>query len=262
MITILSPSKRMEVLSQVLPMFMMEQYGAMMSDPLFRREAWQIAKKMKGYSPEELSRLLRVNPQLSMTTAERFASFRLDPLDFAVRPAILAFQGDVYKGLEADTMDREDHLFAQEHLFILSALYGFLRPLDKIQAYRLEMGIPLQVGRHKNLYAFWKEKITRRIKDMLSLQRTPVLINLASMEYSSVIDMNALKARIITIVFKELRNGAYRILSTHAKYARGRMARYIIDNRIDDPEALKHFDLDGYGYDANLSDDERWVFTR
>ncbi len=262
MLSILSPSKRMSVSTSVPPLFLLANGGAMMTEPFFVKEAWQIAKKMKGYSPVELSQLLRVNPELSFSTAERFASFRRDPLDFAVRPAILAYQGDVYRGLEAESFDQEDHLFAQDHLAILSALYGLLRPLDKVQAYRLEMGIPLQVNGKKSLYNFWKDKITRRLKEILAHHKIPLLVNLASQEYASAVDTEKLGVRVITPVFKEYRNGLFRIISTYAKVARGRMARFIIERRIDDPEELKLFDLEGYAYDANLSSGDTWVFTR
>ena len=262
MIILLSPAKRMDLTSIVPHAYFMSEDGDLFTEPVFSGDAWKIAKKMKEYSPLELSRLLHINPNLAMATAEKFASFRRQQLDFAKRPAILAYKGDAYRGFDAGSMSPGDLPYAQDHLRILSALYGMLRPLDLIQACRLEMGIPLQVGGKKNLYDYWKEKITKKLKQELAQEDVPVLVNLASVEYFSVIDTDKLKVRIITPIFKEYRDGTYKILSTHAKYARGKMARYILDHRISDPEEIKLFNFDGYAYDDNLSEGNHWVFTR
>ena len=262
MIILLSPAKRMDFSSALPAVFHSENKGVMMSEPAFRKEAWQIARKMKEYNPFELAGLLHINPDLSIATAEKFASFQHDPPDFIVRPAIMAYKGDAYRGLDAGTFSSEDLLFAQDHLRILSALYGMLRPLDRMQAYRLEMGLPLRIGNRKNLYEFWKNKINACLKKEFSHNRPPLLINLASQEYFSVIDTEKLRIRVITPVFREYRDGTYKTLSMYAKYARGKMTRFIITHRISDPEEIKLFDEEGYAFDANLSEGDRWVFTR
>jgi cytoplasmic iron level regulating protein YaaA (DUF328/UPF0246 family) len=262
MIILLSPAKRMDLTSVVPPAYFMSEDGDLFTEPVFSGDAWKIAKKMKEYSPLELSGLLHISPDLAMATAEKFASFRRQQLDFARRPALIAYRGDAYRGLDAATMQPADLLHAQDHLRILSALYGLLRPLDLIQAYRLEMAVPLQVGGKKNLYVYWKEKLTKKLKEELAQDEVPVLINLASVEYFSVIDTEKLDVRIITPLFKEYRSGTYKILPTHAKFARGRMTRFILNRRITDPEEIKLFDLDGYAYDDNLSEGNHWVFTR
>jgi cytoplasmic iron level regulating protein YaaA (DUF328/UPF0246 family) len=262
MIILLSPAKRMDLTSPLPPAFFIVEQGDIFTEPAFAGDAWKIALKMKEYSPLELSGLLHINPNLAMGTAEKFASFRRQQLDFAKRPALMAYKGDAYRGLDTTTMQPGDLLYSQDHLRILSALYGLLRPLDLIQAYRLEIALPLQVDGKKNLHDYWKEKITKKLQEELAKEEVPLLINLASLEYFSAVNTEKLKVRIITPVFKEYRNGAYKILSTHAKFARGRMSRFILDRRITDPEQIKLFDLDGYAYDANLSTGDRWVFTR
>ncbi len=262
MIILLSPAKRMDFSSALPPVFLADNEDSLLSEPVFSADAWQVARKMKEFSPLELGELLKINTSLSIATAEKFASFRHHPMDIIVRPAILAYNGDAYRGLDASSMSREDLLYAQDHLRILSAVYGLLRPLDRIQAYRLEMSARLQVNGEISLYEYWTRNITRKLKEDLARDDVPIVINLASLEYFSAVDSRQLGARIITPVFKEYRNGTYKILSTHAKFARGRMSRFILNRRIPDPEEIKLFDLDGYAYDANLSTGDRWVFTR
>jgi len=230
--------------------------------PLFRSKAWEIAGKMKEYSPVQLIRLLKVNPDLALSTAERFASFQKDPLEIATKPAIFAYNGDAYRGLEAETMTQETLHFAQEHLRILSAMYGILRPFDAIQPYRLEMETALHINGKKNLCEFWNKTITDTLRKYLSEEGKSVLINLASQEYYSTFTHEKINARVITPVFKEYRDGTYKILSSYAKFSRGRMTRFILEHKIINPEELKLFDLDGYAFDANLSDESQWVFTR
>ncbi len=262
MIIILSPAKRMDFSSALPPFFLDHDTGIPLSDPVFGKEAWHIARKMKGFSPLELAGLLHINPDLSISTAEKFASFLPHPPDFSVRPAILAYKGDAYRGLDAITMSKETFLFAQDHLRILSALYGILRPLDRIQAYRLEMALPLRIGSRKDLYAFWQKKINVCLRKELSRSQNPLIINLASREYFSVIDTKKLGVRVITPVFQEYRDGTYKILSMYAKVARGKMTRFILDRQPADPEELKLFDEEGYAFDASRSEGDRWVFTR
>ena len=254
MIVILSPAKRMNFMP------LTSQVAA--TSPLFEEEALEIAGKMKEYSPVQLTRLLKINPDLALLTAERFASFQKEPLDIAVKPAIFAYNGDAYRGLDAETLSPEALSFARDHLRIFSALYGVLRPLDNIQPYRLEMTITLHVNKTKNLYEFWKDKINGLLAKELTSDPVPVLINLASQEYFSAIDTTTLEHRIITPVFMEYRDGVYKTISIYAKYTRGLMTRYIMDKQLNDPEELKLFDLEGYAFDDNLSENDRWVFTR
>ncbi|MCD6200679.1 MAG: peroxide stress protein YaaA [Bacteroidales bacterium] len=233
-----------------------------LSVPVFAMEAWEIANKMKGYSPGQLTRLLGVNADLALSTAERFASFREDPLDLTTKPAIFAYSGDVYRGLDSDTLPPASLAFSQEHVRILSALYGVLKPLDAIQPYRLEMNTTLHVNKSKNLYGFWQIKISDVLAKELAADPVPVLINLASQEYFSAINTEILGVRIITPVFKEYRDENYKTLPMYAKLARGKMTRYILEKQINNPEDLKLFDLEGYAYDDNLSNEDIWVFTR
>ncbi|MEM8769676.1 MAG: peroxide stress protein YaaA, partial [Pseudomonadota bacterium] len=178
------------------------------------------------------------------------------------KPAALAFKGDVYLGLEADTMNDRDWSWAQKHLRILSGLYGLLKPLDLIQAYRLEMGTRLGTPKGDDLYDFWGMRLTQALNEAIAEQRQPVLVNLASHEYFEAVDPNAVDARIITPTFKDLKNGKYKFLSFYAKKARGLMARYIIDNRVSTLKGLKDFDAGGYYFSEAQSRGDNWVFLR
>jgi cytoplasmic iron level regulating protein YaaA (DUF328/UPF0246 family) len=178
------------------------------------------------------------------------------------KQAILAFKGDVYTGLDAETMTTAELDFAQDHLRILSGLYGVLHPLDLMQPYRLEMGTQFKNPRGKNLYEFWGDKITQALNLDLKKQKDSILINLASNEYFQSIHTKNLEARIITPVFKDEKNGIYKIISFYAKKARGMMSRYIIRNKLTNPEAIKKFDAAGYQFDAKSSNHDEWVFTR
>jgi len=172
------------------------------------------------------------------------------------------FNGDVYQGLKAETFSPEEFEFAQNHLRILSGAYGLLKPLDLILPYRLEMGTEIAVARKKNLYEFWKTKITAKLNQQLAETDLKVLINLASNEYFSAIDTKKLKTRIITPSFKEHKNGQYQMVSFFAKKARGLMSRFIITNGITDPEEIKAFDCEGYYFNNDLSKGDSWIFTR
>jgi cytoplasmic iron level regulating protein YaaA (DUF328/UPF0246 family) len=174
----------------------------------------------------------------------------------------VTFAGDTYQGLNAGEWSADDHRFAQDNLGILSGLYGLLRPLDTIQAHRLEMGTRLKTRRGTDLYQFWGDRISRRIDEALVGHSHPKLINLASGEYFRVVDATVLKASVITPVFKEVREGRAKVISFMAKRARGAMAGYIVCRRLTDPEALKDFDLDGYRFDPMVSDDQTFTFTR
>jgi cytoplasmic iron level regulating protein YaaA (DUF328/UPF0246 family) len=178
------------------------------------------------------------------------------------KQAVLAFNGDVYDGLEAKSLKPKDLEWAQDHVCILSGLYGVLRPLDWMQPYRLEMGTALTNLRGKNLYQFWGAIIAQHLNAQLTKEKTPVVVNLASQEYFKAVDQKVLKARVIECVFEEYKGGKYKVISFFAKRARGLLARYAIQKHIQNPEKLKDFNLEGYAYEASESDANRWVFRR
>ena len=213
---------------------------------------------LRNYSADDLGDLMSISDKLSALNFARFQDFsHTFSLDNA-KQAILAFKGDVYNGIDAPSLSSEDLAFAQEHVRMLSGLYGVIRPLDLIQPYRLEMGAKLSNEKGKNLYEFWGDDISR----VLNTDEAEVLINLASNEYFKGIDKKALNARIVNIVFKERKNDQYKVIGIYAKRARGLMVRYLIDNRLSDPEQLKAFDIEDYGFNAGFSDENTWVFTR
>ena len=210
----------------------------------------------------ELQKLMGISDKLATLNAARFQSFSTPFTPQNAQPAVLMFAGDTYVGLEASTLTEEDLDYAQQHLGILSGLYGLLRPKDLIQAYRLEMGTRMKTKRGSNLYSFWGDKITEEVNAHLKSHERKTVINLASKEYFSSVQADKLLGTVITPVFKENRNGKLKIISFSAKRARGTMARYIIKNRIEQPEALKSFAEDSYRYNPQLSDEQNWVFVR
>ena len=213
---------------------------------------------LRNYSADDLADLMSISDKLSALNFTRFQDFAPEfTLDNA-KQAILAFKGDVYNGIDAPSLSSDDLAFAQEHVRMLSGLYGVIRPLDLIQPYRLEMGTKLSNEKGKNLYDFWGSDISR----VLNTDESEVLINLASNEYFKGIDKKALNARIIDIVFRENKKGQYKVIGIYAKRARGLMVRYLIDNRLSDPEQLKAFTIEDYGFNAEFSDENTWVFTR
>jgi len=250
MITLLSPAKS---LNENVAVTNIET-----TKPLFLDKSAQLIDSLKNFSVDELSKLMKLSENLSVINIERYNSWAIDKHNSEGKPAVFIFDGDVYKGFDAQSLDSIDLNFAQNNIVILSGLYGMLRPLDAILPYRLEMGTKLANSNGSNLYSFWKQQVTETINNF----DQDVVINLASNEYFSVIDKKKLNKRVITPLFKEFRNGTYKIISFSAKKARGQMARFIVDNTIDDPEELKNFDLDNYVYDENLSKGDNWVFTR
>ncbi|MEQ6918649.1 peroxide stress protein YaaA [Halomonas aquatica] len=222
----------------------------------------ELIEILRDYSPQRLSELMGISDKLAGLNAARFAEWHTPFSPENAKPAAQAFQGDVYVGLEAGTFDDDDNAFAQEHLRILSGLYGLLRPLDLIQPYRLEMGTRLENPAGKDLYAFWKATLTAELDRALAASGSPVLVNLASNEYFKAIDTKRLTSRVITPVFKDEKNGKLKIISFYAKKARGLMAAWMIRQRLDDPEGLKHFDVAGYAFNAALSEGDTLVFTR
>lgn len=232
------------------------------SQPLLLEQSQQLIDILRGYSPLALSKLMKISDKLGQLNADRYHQWQLPFTTDNAKQAVYAFKGDVYTGLDSSSLNASDMQFAQQHLRILSGLYGLLRPLDLIQAYRLEMGTRLANPHGDHLYAFWGDMISQHLNHALSEQGDDLVINLASNEYSKAVRPKALQGRILTPVFKEYKQGAYKVIGIHAKKARGLMSRYIIEHQLDKADDLKHFDHGGYAYQADLSNDKEWVFTR
>ena len=230
--------------------------------PQFLGEASALVDIARKMSPEDIQSIMGVSERIAALNYRRFQMWNPDfSLDNA-KQAIFAFKGDVYAGLRADTFKSQELAFAQNHLRILSGLYGLLRPLDLMQPYRLEMGLPFKNKVGKNLYEFWGDLITKAIAGNLEISGSQVLVNLASNEYSKAIIFRNLDAKIITPQFRDLKNGQYKMISFFAKKARGAMARFIIEERINSAEDLKSFKGDGYYFSPKKSVDDNWVFLR
>jgi cytoplasmic iron level regulating protein YaaA (DUF328/UPF0246 family) len=254
MLTLISPSKNLD-----------EKSGhkiTLESIPEFLTESEKLIKALKKYSVPQLVELMDINPKLAKLNADRYNKFCVPHTSENSKTAILLFSGEVYNGLQAKTLNQKDLEYSHQHLRILSGLYGLIRPLDMIQPYRLEMGIKLKVGKKNDLYTFWGDKITQSVNRELSNHKEKVLLNLASNEYYSVINPTKIKARIVSCTFKEERNGKYQFITIYGKKARGLMTRFIIKNRIDKAEDLKHFDEEGYYFNERISKKDNWVFVR
>ncbi|MFQ3786715.1 peroxide stress protein YaaA [Halomonas sp. A29] len=232
------------------------------SQPDFLARSQQLITILRDYSPQQLSELMGISDKLAGLNTARFAEWRPPFSVDNAKPAAQAFQGDVYMGLEAATFSNDDNAFAQQHLRILSGLYGLLRPLDLIQPYRLEMGTWLPNPAGKDLYAFWQDSLSEALDRAIADSGSKVLVNLASNEYFKAIDAKRLDARVITPVFKDEKNGKFKIISFYAKKARGLMAAWMIRQRLDDPERLKEFDVAGYAFNPAMSEGDTWVFSR
>jgi len=232
------------------------------SDIRFINESIELANILKGKSREELKKLMNISESLAKLNYDRYRNWHYPFSPEEGRQAIFAFKGDVYTGLDAYNLSDEVLEFAQKYLSILSGLYGLLRPMDLILPYRLEMGTKLKNPRGETLYKFWGDKITKQLIDDMKASGSDILINLASNEYFKSINTSMLNAQIITPVFKNSKNGEYKVISIYAKKARGLMTRYILQNKITDPEELLGFNEDGYYFNSNLSSDKELVFTR
>jgi cytoplasmic iron level regulating protein YaaA (DUF328/UPF0246 family) len=231
--------------------------------PDMKKDANALAAVAKTLRANDLKRLMDISDALAELNVERFKTFRVRGEAEGELQAAFAFAGDVYDGLDARSLDDEGVAWAQEHLRILSGLYGLLRPMDRIQPYRLEMGVRLKTERGASLYDYWGDKPAKALNKAALGQGEPTLINLARQEYFGAVDARALKLSVVTCHFKEEKPGVGpQIISFFAKRARGRMARYAIDGRIDRAEGLKGFNADGYAYRADLSTERDWVFTR
>jgi len=232
------------------------------TQPEFLDEAAQLVEDARRLDPAAIRSLMGVSEKIAALNHERFMNWH-QPFDRDnAKQAILAFRGDVYTGLDADTLSASQLTFAQKHLRILSGLYGLLRPLDLMQPYRLEMGLKFSNSRGRNLYDFWGQRLTESLNGQLKKTGSPVLVNLASNEYFKAVSPRALDGEVITPVFKDLRGGKYRIIGFFAKKARGQMARFIIDREINDVAGLRKFRTDGYRYNAGESTARELVFTR
>ena len=254
MIVILSPSKTM---GSLIP-----KHHQKLTVPECLEFSEAIVAILKKKSPTQLSKLMKINPQLAQLTFERFQQWQQPFHEENSTPAAFSYIGEAFRGLDAYSMTDTDLSFAQDHLRIISGLYGVLRPLDLVMPYRLEMALQLAPGKSKSLYEYWRRTISDSLGKALVHQNDDILINLASLEYSKSIDANALKARIITPVFKEYKNNKPVTVTIYAKKARGLMARFIIQNQLKLPDELKLFDQEGYYYTHPLSTETEMVFTR
>lgn len=232
------------------------------SQPEYLDHAQLLVERARHYSTRDLMEVMDVSERIALLNVERFRDWHTPFTSDNARQALLAFKGDVYGGLEAESWSAGDFEFAQAHLRILSGLYGLLRPLDLVQPYRLEMGRKIDNVRGKNLYELWGAIITEGLNTQLHALNSKTLINLASVEYFKVVKPKLLQAQIITPEFKDYKNGEYKMMGVYAKRARGLLSRYIIQNRITEPEAIKAFDGEGYGFNEPLSRGNQWVFTR
>lgn len=248
MLVVLSPAKKLD----------MSEVETAATDPQFADDAKALAKTARGLSQKDLQKLMGISENLAKLNAERFKSFGT----METKPAALAFAGDTYTGLEATSLDPEEMDYAQDHLRILSGLYGLLRPRDAIEPYRLEMGSRLNNPRGKTLYDYWGDRISEALNDQAKATGTQTLINCASQEYFGAVRVDALKLRVITPVFMEDKPGGPKVVSFYAKQARGAMARFIIQHRLTDPESLTDFDSGGYRHRPDLSEANKPVFVR
>jgi cytoplasmic iron level regulating protein YaaA (DUF328/UPF0246 family) len=250
MIAIISPAKSLD--------FESDAPCKISTTPIFQKDADYLAAKLGKLNPTQLADLLGISPKLAQLNSERYTTWKSAP----VKQALFAYNGDVYDGMQAKDFSESEIAFANDHLQILSGLYGLLRPLDAIKPYRIDMGTAFATPKGTNLYKFWGDRITVQLKKRIKESGGNVLINLASQEYFSAINTKNLKARIITPTFKDMNNGKYAMVSFFAKRARGMMSRYIIQNAIIDFEMLVGFDDDGYRFNHELSKSDNWVFTR
>lgn len=254
MLTVISPAKRLD--------FSASPIGLEPTKPHYLSEAHKLVDRARELSKGEIKSLMHLSDDLATLNYERFQSFKKKANAVGSKPAVLSFAGDVYLGLDASSLSDDDLAFAQDHLRILSGLYGILRPMDLIQPYRLEMGRELSNPQGKNLYAFWGDKLAKSIDAAVKPHAHPVVINLASNEYFTAARAKDIKARIITPVFRDIKDGKARTLSFFAKKARGLMAREIITSRASSPDDLKTLSLDGYTFREDMSSGDSWVFAR
>ncbi|CAH0289755.1 hypothetical protein SRABI118_04034 [Massilia sp. Bi118] len=252
MLIVLSPAKSLDLDSKPTT--------KLHTSPQFIDRAAELIRVLKDYSPAQVGELMDISDQLAVLNVTRYASWHPDHAD--ARQAVMSFDGDVYGGLDARSLKPKALAWVQDHVRILSGLYGLLRPLDQMHPYRLEMGTKLANPRGKDLYAFWGETVTQALNETLAAQGATALVNLASEEYFRSVKPKLLNVPVITPVFEDWKNGKYKIISFFAKRARGMMARYAAEKGITDPVKLKKFDADGYAFDKAASTEREWVFRR
>ncbi|MBT7611249.1 MAG: peroxide stress protein YaaA [Bacteriovoracaceae bacterium] len=254
MLIVISPAKKLDFKNKAPTI----EFG----HPPFLKHSQKLIDELRTYKPAQISKLMGLSQKLTDLNVERYKDYKT-PFNLSnAKQAIYAFKGDTYVGLDVDSMKKNQINYAQKHLRILSGLYGIISPLDLIQPYRLEMGTQFPCQGKKNLQKYWNETITKEINQLLAKDKSKILINLASKEYFGVIDQNLLTGKVITPVFKEKKDGKYKIISFFAKKARGMMSRYIIDHKITDPKELLKFDTAGYIYNPELSTKNEPTFVR
>ncbi|MEL6101450.1 MAG: peroxide stress protein YaaA [Pseudomonadota bacterium] len=252
MLVVISPAKRLD----------WNERPEVMTKPAMVGDAARLARTARNLTLGQLKGLMGLSDDLARLNRDRFQSFAADPAEQHLRPALYAFAGDTYQGLDAASLDDDDVAYAQDHLRILSGLYGLLRPLDGIQPYRLEMGSRLKTRRGQSLYDYWRDQLSRTLNQQAASVETDTLLNCASQEYFGAVAPKALKLRVITPVFMEEKGDEPKIVSFFAKRARGAMARFVVQNKIRSADALSEFDLCGYRFREDLSGEGRPVFTR
>ncbi|QEW07426.1 peroxide stress protein YaaA [Nitrincola iocasae] len=254
MLILISPAKTLDFDSKPVT----EQTSV----PEFTDDAKQLIAQLRDYSVQDIAQLMKLSDKLASLNVARYESWEAEHTTDNARQAILAFKGDVYTGLDAESLSDKDFAFAQQHLRILSGLYGVLKPLDLMQPYRLEMGTRLKTNQGNNLYDFWGDRLTDHLNAEATQASDPLIINLASNEYFGAINKKRLKGQLVSPVFKDWKNGQYKIISFYAKKARGLMSRFLIQQQIESVEALLKFDLDGYYYSPKDSSPDSPVFLR
>jgi hypothetical protein len=252
MLILLSPAKTLDFESPAIT--------DMVSEPDFAAESEILIKKLSTFSAGALAELMDISPALAELNFERYQSLDRHRADVLSKQAILTYIGEAFRGLNAASMNDDDFEFAQSHLRILSGMYGMLRPLDLIQPHRLEMATKLRIEKFTNLYQFWGDKITAKLNE--DLASNDFVVNLASDEYFKSVNLNKLKSKVITPIFKDFNKGSYKVVIMYAKNARGAMTNYIIKNQISNPEDIKSFDLNGYRFRQEISEGGNWVWTR
>jgi cytoplasmic iron level regulating protein YaaA (DUF328/UPF0246 family) len=252
MLVVISPAKRLD----------WAERDVTATAPDFQDDAISLARTARNLTLGNLKGLMHLSDDLARLNRDRFKAFQDAPTDDVTRPAALAFAGDTYQGLEAGTLDVDEMAYAQDHLRILSGLYGVLRPLDSIQAYRLEMGSRLKTRRGGNLYDYWRDDLSKALNTQGAATGSDVLVNCASQEYFGAVALKALKLRVVTPAFMEDKGQGPKIVSFFAKKARGAMARYMVQNRLKDVADLQDFEIGGYTYQPDLSTPDKPVFVR
>lgn len=254
MLSVISPAKTLD--------FETPPTTTKVTQPDFLKQSQALIDILRDYSPQQISELMGISDKLAGLNAARFEEWQPPFTLSNAKPAAQAFQGDVYSGLKAESFSEAENRYAQSHLRILSGLYGLLRPLDLIQPYRLEMGTKLSNSAGKDLYTYWKPTLTPTLNEAIAGSGSKVLVNLASNEYFKAVDAKQLDARVITPVFKDEKNGTFKIISFYAKKARGLMSAWLIQQQINEPDQLRAFDVAGYRFDASSSQGDTFVFTR